>query len=183
MKIYTKNGDTGVTSLIGGKRVPKSDKRIEAYGTIDELIACVGLLRDQPVGTKISDDLIRIQDKLMVCASILAADSDNCKTSLPELKAKDVDFLEKEIDAMSVKLPPLDSFILPGGHQVVSICNVVRAVCRRAERRTIELRQSNKVQAIVIRYLNRLSDYFFILSRMLSFDFQIDEIKWPSNID
>lgn len=183
MKIYTKAGDTGETSLIGGKRVPKYDKRIEAYGTVDELIAFVGLLRDQPVGTKISNDLIKIQDKLMICASILAADCDDCKIDLPELTTKDIDFLESEIDAMTVKLLPLNLFILPGGHQVVSLCNVVRTVCRRAERRIIELQQTNEVQEIIIRFMNRLSDYFFILSRLLSSDFQVDEIKWISNVD
>jgi cob(I)alamin adenosyltransferase len=183
MKIYTKKGDTGVTSLIGGRRVSKSDKRIEAYGTVDELIAFIGLLRDQPVGKKVSDDLILIQDKLMICASVLAADCDDCKVKLPEIKTKDVDFLEKKIDAISTELPSLNSFILPGGHQAVSLCNVIRTVCRRAERRTIELRQSDKVNTVVIQYLNRLSDYFFILTRLLSSDFQVDEIKWPSNID
>lgn len=183
MTIYTKGGDTGETSLIGGKRVLKSDIRIEAYGTVDELIAFVGLLRDQPVRTKISNDLIKIQDKLMICAAILAADCDNCEDNIPELRVKDVDFLEKEIDAMTVELPPLNSFILPGGHQVVSVCNVVRTVCRRAERRIIELHQKNKFPEIIIRYINRLSDYFFVLSRLLSSDYQIDEIKWVSNVD
>ncbi len=183
MTIYTKGGDTGETSLIGGKRVLKSDIRIEAYGTVDELIAFVGLLRDQPVRTKVSNDLIKIQDKLMICAAILAADCDNCEDNIPELRVKDVDFLEKEIDAMTVELPPLNSFILPGGHQVVSICNVVRTICRRAERRIIELHQKNEFPEIIIRYINRLSDYFFVLSRLLSSDYQIDEIKWVSNVD
>ncbi len=183
MKIYTKSGDTGETSLIGGRRVPKSDIRIEAYGTVDELIAFIGLLRDQPVETKISNDLIKIQDKLMICASVLAAESDEFRKNLPELKIKDVEFLENEIDDMSARIPPLSSFILPGGHHVVSLCNVVRTVCRRAERRIIELHRINDVQEIIIRFMNRLSDYFFVLSRMLSFDFQVDEIKWVSNVD
>ena len=183
MTIYTKGGDTGETSLIGGKRVLKSDIRIEAYGTVDELIAFVGLLRDQPVSTKISNDLIKIQDKLMICAAILAADCDDCKDNIPELKVKNVDFLEKEIDAMIVKLPPLNLFILPGGHQVVSVCNVVRTVCRRAERRIIELHRTNDFPEIIIRYINRLSDYFFVLSRLLSADYQVNEIKWVSNVD
>ena len=183
MTIYTKAGDTGVTSLIGGKRVLKSDIRIEAYGTVDELIAFVGLLRDQPVSKDILNDLIKIQDKLMICAAILAADCDDCKDNIPELKQKDVDFLEKEIDDMTVRLTPLSSFILPGGHQAVSMCNVVRTVCRRAERRIIELNQTTVFPEIIIRYINRLSDYFFVLSRLLSSDYQIDEIKWVSNVD
>ncbi|HJX71365.1 MAG TPA: cob(I)yrinic acid a,c-diamide adenosyltransferase [Bacteroidales bacterium] len=183
MKIYTRTGDTGETSLLGGKRVLKSDKRIEAYGTVDELIAFVGLLRDQSVPAKISENLIRIQDKLMICASILASDCDDCKNRLPELKDKDVDFLENEIDAMTVKLPALSSFILPGGHQAVSLCHIVRTVCRRAERRIVELQQTNHVPEIIIRFINRLSDYFFVLSRSLSSDFQLDEIKWISNVD
>lgn len=183
MKIYTRTGDTGETSLLGGKRVLKSDKRIEAYGTVDELIAFVGLLRDQSVPAKISENLIRIQDKLMICASILASDCDDCKNRLPELKDKDVDFLESEIDAMTVKLPSLSSFILPGGHQAVSLCHIVRTVCRRAERRIVELQQTNHVPEIIIRFINRLSDYFFVLSRSLSSDFQLDEIKWISNVD
>jgi len=183
MKIYTRTGDTGETSLLGGKRVLKSDKRIEAYGTVDELIAFVGLLRDQSVSAKISEDLIRIQDKMMACASILASDCDDCKHRLPELKDKDVDFLENEIDAMTVKLPALSSFILPGGHQAVSLCHIVRTVCRRAERRIVELQQTNHLPEIIIRFINRLSDYFFVLSRSLSSDFQIDEIKWISHVD
>ncbi|MBN2214794.1 MAG: cob(I)yrinic acid a,c-diamide adenosyltransferase [Bacteroidales bacterium] len=183
MKIYTKTGDTGETSLLGGRRVSKSDKRIAAYGTVDELIAFIGLLRDQSVAAKISKDLIQIQDKLMVCASMLAAGCDDCQNRLPELKDKDVDFLEKEIDSMTVRLPHLSSFILPGGHQAVSVCHIVRTVCRRAERSIIELKENNYVPEIILRFINRLSDYFFVLSRSLSIDYQIDEIKWVSNVD
>ena len=183
MKIYTKSGDTGETSLRGGRRVLKSDQRIEAYGTIDELIAFIGLLRDQTVTEKIIRDLIHIQDKLMVCASMLAADFEDSKHMLPALEDRDVSFLEHEIDAITDLLPSLNTFILPGGHQAVSLCHIVRTVCRRAERRIIDLRQSHSVPEIVIRYINRLSDYFFILSRSLSIDFQIDEIKWVSDVD
>ncbi len=183
MKIYTKSGDTGETSLRGGRRVLKSDQRLEAYGTIDELTAFIGLLRDQALAEKISNNLIHIQDKLMVCASMLVADFEDSKSQLPALEDKDVSFLEHEIDAMSDLLPSLSTFILPGGHQAVSLCHIVRTVCRRAERRIIDLRQSHSVAEIVIRYINRLSDYFFVLSRLLSVDFQIDEIKWVSNVD
>jgi cob(I)alamin adenosyltransferase len=183
MKIYTKTGDTGETSLTGGRRVLKSSKRIEAYGTLDELIAFIGLLRDQPLHAKTSADMIKIQDMLMICASILAADCKDCDEGIPMLKDKHVDFLESEIDAMTANLPSLNSFILPGGHQTVSLCHVVRTVCRRAERRIIELQQTDHVPEIINRFINRLSDYFFVLSRSLSSEFQIDEIKWISNVD
>ena len=182
-KIYTKSGDSGETSLLGGKRVSKSDKRIEAYGTVDELIAFIGLFKDQNINPEIKQDQLYIQDKLMVCASLLAADNDDNKTKLPRLKEEDIVFLESAIDNMSSKLSPLTSFILPGGHQTVSLCHVIRTVCRRAERRVIEIQEINKKIKIVIRFLNRLSDYFFMLSRLLSIDFQVDEIKWKPNID
>ncbi len=183
MKIYTKGGDSGKTSLIGGKRVLKSDNRIEAYGTVDELIAFTGLLRDQDINESIRNKLIRIQDRLMVCASILAADCDDCNVKLPELHENDVVFLEKEIDAMERNISPLNSFVLPGGHPSVSLCHVARTICRRAERCIIKLDAENSVQAILIKYVNRLSDYFFVLARFLSSDFQIDEIKWISKVD
>ncbi|MBN2613631.1 MAG: cob(I)yrinic acid a,c-diamide adenosyltransferase [Bacteroidales bacterium] len=183
MKIYTKGGDTGETSLLGGKRVKKSDTRIEAYGTVDELIAFTGLLRDREVAPVIKNTLIRIQDRLMVCASILAADCDDCQTRIPALDEEDVIFLEQEIDRMSEIIPPIRSFILPGGNETVSLCHVVRTICRRAERRIIALEEQGTVPELVISYINRLSDYFFILSRFLSFEFQADEIKWPSKVD
>ena len=183
MKIYTKKGDSGNTSLIGGKRVSKSDKRIEAYGTVDELIAFTGLLRDQQIKDSIKTKLIEVQDKLMICASILAADCDDCKLKLPALHEEDITFLENEIDEMEKSLMPLQSFILPGGHQVVSICHVARTICRRAERRIAEVNMESQVPDILIKFINRLSDYFFVLSRYLSSDFQIDEIKWISKVD
>ncbi|MFO7655518.1 MAG: cob(I)yrinic acid a,c-diamide adenosyltransferase [Bacteroidales bacterium] len=183
MKIYTRAGDTGETSLLGGKRVMKSDIRIEAYGTVDELIAFTGLLRDRDIKHEIKETLIMVQDRLMVCACILAADCDDCKTELPALKEQDVAFLEQEIDRMSEQVPPISSFLLPGGNETVSLCHVVRTICRRAERRVIALTGHGQVPVLVMNYLNRLSDYFFILSRYLSFEFQSDEIKWPSKVD
>lgn len=183
MKIYTKAGDKGQTMLIGGKRVLKSEKSIEAYGTVDELIAFTGLLRDHQLDNNIKSNLIQIQDVLMVCASILASDCDDCKVKIPELKESDIIFLEKEIDQMDGKIPPLQSFILPGGHQVVSLCHVVRTICRRAERRIVELGTESHVPETLLKYINRLSDYFFVLSRFLSADFQTDEIKWVPKFD
>jgi cob(I)alamin adenosyltransferase len=183
MKIYTKGGDNGLTSLIGGKRVPKSDIRIEAYGTIDELIAYIGLLRDYMPDQKKNSFLLTVQDKLMTCAAILASDCDDCEVKIPILSTEDITLVEKEIDRMNNHLPELTSFILPGGHSLVSFCHIARTVCRRAERKVVEADQNNEFFLQVIRYLNRLSDYLFVLSRSLSFDLQIDEIKWIPNVD
>lgn len=178
MKIYTKTGDSGTTSLIGGKRVLKSDGRIDAYGTVDELIAYCGLLRDTIPDKHYSDLLVKIQDRLMVSASLLAADGEEYVKDLPGISEKDIQFLEKEIDIMEEKLPPLKSFILPGGHPVVSHCHIARTICRRAERKTIYLAETTRVDPLVIKYLNRLSDYLFVLSRLISRDLQADEIPW-----
>ncbi len=183
LKIYTRKGDDGTTSLAGGKRVSKSDIRIEAYGTVDELIAYTGLLRDQPVDETHKKTLLRIQDKLMACAAILAADFNDCRVKLPVLHEKEIAFLEQEMDALSMKLPLLQSFIIPGGHPAVSFSHIARTICRRAERRIIELTATSEVPLVIIQYMNRLSDYFFVLSRSLSLDFQLDEIKWIANAD
>jgi cob(I)alamin adenosyltransferase len=178
MKIYTKTGDKGETSLIGGKRVPKYHERIEAYGTVDELIAFTGLLRDQEIDEHTQNMLLNIQDRLMVCASILASDCDDCQVKIPKLYQEDILLLEQEIDTMEANLIPLNSFILPGGHQTVSFCHVARTICRRSERLILKLRQKTLVPDEVIRYLNRLSDYFFVLSRKLSVDLQAIEHSW-----
>jgi cob(I)alamin adenosyltransferase len=183
MKIYTKTGDNGTTALIGGKRVPKTNPRIEAYGTVDELIAFVGLLRDHIANNQIKDSLIRIQDNLMVCAAMLATDCDNCDAKIPKLSEQSVVWLETEMDKMDEKLPPLKNFILPGGHPAISFCHVARTVCRRAERLAYGLSGSDTVPEVALRYLNRLSDYFFILSRQLSIDNQIIEIHWQPPLD
>jgi cob(I)alamin adenosyltransferase len=178
MKIYTKTGDEGFTSLIGGKRVEKHNQRIEAYGTIDELISFTGLVRDSIDNESIISILVKIQDNLMTCASILASDCDDCKLRIPELKDEAILFLEKEIDEMDKKLPPLKSFILPGGHLTVSYCHVARSICRRTEREVIRVTENHHVPANVIKYINRLSDYFFILARFLSIKFNAVEIPW-----
>ena len=178
MKIYTKTGDAGITSLIGGKRVPKYDMRIEAYGTVDELISWAGLIRDQDIDTEIINLLTGIQDRLMVCASILAADCDDCKIRIPSLKIEDITVLEEAIDRMEEDIRPLSSFILPGGHTIVSWCHIARNVCRRAERNVLKLTTGSPVDELVIMYLNRLSDYLFVLSRKLGKDLGIEEILW-----
>lgn len=178
MKIYTKTGDSGTTSLIGGKRVPKFDSRIEAYGTVDELISWVGLIRDQEIDGRIIDFLVDIQDRLMTCASLLAADCDDCQDSIPSLKEDDITALETAIDRMEKELKSLTSFILPGGHTVVSYCHITRNVCRRAERMVLKLSADFPVDDFVAKYLNRLSDYFFVLSRKLGKDFKANEITW-----
>lgn len=178
MKIYTKTGDSGTTALIGGKRVPKYDMRIEAYGTVDELIAFTGLIRDQDIDTKIAELLVEIQDRLMTCASILAADCDDCKSRIPPMHEDDITVIEHAIDNMEDELEPLSSFILPGGHPVVSFCHITRNICRRAERNVLRLSAEFPVDELVIKYLNRLSDYFFVLSRKLANDLKASEITW-----
>jgi cob(I)alamin adenosyltransferase len=182
MKIYTRSGDKGTTSLMGGKRVSKSNIRIEAYGTVDELISYIGLLRDHLSGTDLHQRLINIQDRLMVCAAILASDSEDCSVKVPELNESDVKELEDFIDSTETELPKLTSFVLPGGHTTSSISQIVRTVSRRAERRIVELAAKHFVPDIVLQYINRLSDYFFILSRKLLIDNQGIELKWRSGL-
>ncbi len=182
MKIYTKTGDKGTTSLIGGARVPKYHPRIEAYGTVDELISYVGLLRDQPVDDYTKQLLVKIQDRLMNCASILAADCTDCKVKIPIIVDTDIKQIEEEIDKMDSMLEPLTSFVLPGGHQTVSVCHVCRTVCRRAERLTTKLAEETPVPENVVVYMNRLSDFFFTLSRKLGKDLNIEQIKWQPNV-
>lgn len=182
MKIYTKSGDKGTTSLLGGKRVDKSNLRIEAYGTVDELIAHIGLLRDQVPDSAVCELLIHIQDRLMICAAILASDCEDCKVQVPEITNPDVQVLEKEIDSMEKKLPVLSSFILPGGYAPASQSHIARTICRRAERRIVELSTKHFVPDIVLQYINRLSDYFFVLSRFLLIENQGIELKWNKGL-
>ena len=181
-KIYTKTGDKGETSLIGGTRVPKYHDRIEAYGTVDELISYIGLIRDQKIDGQTICILIEIQDRLMTCASILATDCDNCSVKIPEMYDSDIEMLEKEIDTMEKDLPPLRSFILPGGHPIVSYCHIARNICRRAERYSIKVSSQFKFSEKVIQYLNRLSDYLFVLSRKLSINLYAKEILWEPRV-
>jgi cob(I)alamin adenosyltransferase len=178
LKIYTKTGDKGQTSLLGGTRVPKHHVRIEAYGTVDELNSWIGLLRDS-----ISDEhdkaiLIDTQDRLFTIGSSLASDPDKSKVKIPHLSEDDISLLEREIDMMDELLPEMKSFVLPGGHEIVSKCHITRCVCRRAERRVNELAENEKVDEIIVRYLNRLSDYLFMLARKLGQDLKAKEVPW-----
>ena len=182
MKIYTKTGDKGETSLIGGKRVPKFHIRIEAYGTVDELISFVGLIRDHKIDEEVKNVLIQVQDRLMICSAILATDCDDCQIKIPELSDEDIKFLEKEIDKIDLVVPQLQSFILPGGNPVISFCHIARTVCRRAERQVLKLSAESFVPEAVITYLNRLSDYLFMLARKLSVDYKVVEIPWKPKL-
>lgn len=181
-RIYTKTGDKGETSLIGGTRVPKHHIRIEAYGTVDELNSYIGLIRDQEIEKRSFDTLIEIQDRLFTIGSLLAADPEKSKMKLPQLSETDVEFLEKEIDEMDKHLPEMKSFVLPGGHTTVSYCHITRCVCRRAERLTIHLATESPVDDLIIKYLNRLSDYLFTLSRKLAQDLNANEIPWKARM-
>ena len=178
MKVYTKTGDKGTTALIGGKRVLKSDERIEAYGTIDELMAYTGLLYDQLENIDDKELFINIQDRLMTCATILATDCDDCDFKLPTIIDADIEILENKIDEFDKNLPKLTKFILPGGHTTVSFCHIARTVCRRAERIAIRVNQEKHDMDYVVKYLNRLSDFFFVLSRKLAIDLNCEEISW-----
>lgn len=178
MKIYTKTGDQGTTALFGGKRVSKADLRIDTYGTVDELNSWLGLLRDQEVNKSRSALLIEIQDRLFTIGSMLATEPGNTKVKIPVLSGGDITILEKAIDEMDATLPAMRSFILPGGHSSVSFCHVARTVCRRAERLTIALHQQEPVNALVIQYLNRLSDYLFVLSRKMGQELKVEDTPW-----
>lgn len=182
MKIYTRKGDQGQTSLIGGTRVSKAHLRIEAYGTVDELNSYLGWLRDLCNGILPADTLIEIQDRLFTIGSLLAADPENSKMKLPELSESDVTFLESEMDKMDSELPEMKSFILPGGHQAVSCAHVARCVARRAERCVVLLAENENVDTIIIKYLNRLSDYLFVLARFLAHKTNATETPWKARL-
>ena len=182
MKIYTKTGDKGQTSLIGGTRVPKHHIRIEAYGTVDELNSWMGLLRDTISDTKTKTLIIEIQDRLFTIGSLLASDPEKSKMKLPELHPDDITRLEKEIDAIDAVVPPMKNFVLPGGHPIVSHCHIARCICRRAERNVIHLSETSPVAEIIVQYLNRLSDYIFMLARKLSHDLGAEEIPWKAKM-
>lgn len=178
MKVYTKKGDKGDTSLIGGVRVKKSSVRIEAYGTVDELNSYIGLIRDQEVSEQTTEELIEIQDRLFTLGSYLASAPDKAKMKLPSFTDEDVSNLENWIDKMDQDLEPMRAFVLPGGHTTVSFCHIARCVCRRAERLMVELNEDSTIDAILLQYVNRLSDYLFVLSRKLSKDLNAKETPW-----
>lgn len=185
MKIYTKTGDQGSTALFGGTRVPKNNTRIEAYGTVDELNSHIGLIRDQDIPQLEKQALLAIQHHLFTLGAILATDPAKAilkngkeRLNIPKITAETILFLEEEIDRMEEPLAPMTHFILPGGHTTVSFCHIARCVCRRSERLSVQLDLEEGVDATVLMYLNRLSDYLFVLARKLTFDLQAEEIKW-----
>lgn len=178
MKVYTKSGDLGETSLLGGTRISKAELQIESYGTVDELNSYVGLIRDQISNEKITIELIEIQDRLFTIGSHLANDKTKNKIQLPEVKEIDINRLENEIDKLDEELPVMNAFILPGGHIIASHIHIARCVCRRAERQVVRLNEAWEIPTIIIKYLNRLSDYLFVLSRKISKDFFGNEIEW-----
>ena len=177
-KIYTKTGDKGLTSLLGGTRLPKYHIRIEAYGTVDELNSYIGLLRDVIEDKQKSEILIHIQDRLFTIGSHLAADPEKNKMELPQIFEEDVLALEKDIDAINDLVPEMKSFVLPGGHVHVSYCHIARCVCRRAERAVLKLAENEPVDQIHYKYLNRLSDHLFMLSRWLTHELKANETPW-----
>jgi len=176
-KIYTRTGDDGNTSLAGGRRVPKFHPRIEAYGSVDELISWIGLLRDFPGNESRKEILIYIERQLMKCAAALANEADNSKLAecLPDIAC--ISVVEEEIDRMEARLTPISKFILPGGHILVSYCHIARCVCRRAERSVLRLHSTENIPDIIFKFLNRLSDYLFILSRLISLELDIKEVS------
>jgi cob(I)alamin adenosyltransferase len=178
MKIYTKTGDTGKTSLVEGTRISKSHLRIEAYGNVDELNCFLGLLADQEANRDRYPLLKSIQDNLFVIGSNLASDPSKKSANIPPVDASDIELLESEMDRMDLELPELRHFVLPGGHPAASMAHVCRTVCRRAERGVIRLADHDEVPDRVVVYLNRLSDYFFVLSRMICFEQKVEEVKW-----
>ena len=182
-KIYTKTGDKGETSLIGGTRLPKYHSRIEAYGTVDELNSYIGLIRDQEIDKLTKEILIKIQEQLLTIGSVLATDTEKKQIKEPlRIFEEDINLLEKNIDEINRLLPVQKSFILPGGNTVISFCHIARCVCRRAERITVKLAESFPVDELIIKYLNRLSDFLFVLARKFAKDFNVEEISWKPKI-
>ena len=184
LKIYTKTGDKGMTSLIGGTKVPKSHIRIESYGTIDELNSFTGLLNDYLTDEHSKIVLKEIQDRLFTIGSSLACDPDKeSKLKIPDLKNEDIQLLENEIDRMGEGLPPMRSFLLPGGHPAVSTAHIARCVCRRAERVCVAMQEDGLfIEPLVLQYLNRLSDYLFMLARYAGHRLNAPEIPWRPRV-
>lgn len=185
MKVYTKTGDKGTTALFGGTRVPKHHIRIESYGTVDELNSYIGLIRDQDIQAEHKSLLIEIQDRLFVVGAILATPPEKevlkngtQRLNIMRIGEEDITRLESEIDRIDGVVPPMTHFILPGGHTTVSYCHIARCVCRRAERLVSHLNEIDPVDELVLKYLNRLSDYLFMLARILTFELRAEEVKW-----
>ena len=182
MKIYTKKGDAGKTGLIGGTRVSKHALRIDSYGTVDELKSYIGVVRDYDIDETYKKQLIEIQDRLFTIGSSLASDPEKSKMKIPDLLAADVELLETWMDEMDAMLPEMRFFVLPGGNHAVSFCHVARCVCRRAERLVVELAESDFVAPLVLSYMNRLSDYLFVLSRKITLDLNVVEQPWHPRV-
>jgi cob(I)alamin adenosyltransferase len=184
-KIYTKTGDLGKTSLIGGTRVPKSHLRIESYGTVDELNSFIGFLDDQLTDVRSKNILKEVQDRLFTIGSSLACDPDKePKMKLPDLKEEDILLLESEIDEMNKALPPMKSFVLPGGSMAISSAHIARCVCRRAERNCVNMHEHEMfIDPLVVKYLNRLSDHLFVLARYIAHQTGIKETEWKARIN
>ncbi len=178
MKIYTKTGDIGETSLLGGKRVSKSALRIDVYGTIDEVNSYIGLVRDVQTDERQKEVLKEVQDRLFTIGATLASDPESDSKKVPDLHEVDIELLEKAIDVMETELPPLTHFVLPGGHVHVSYCHLARTICRRAERLAVSLGHQTEISPLIIKYLNRLSDYLFVLGRKTAKDLGAEEVKW-----
>ncbi|CAM4114967.1 cob(I)yrinic acid a,c-diamide adenosyltransferase [Gillisia limnaea] len=185
MKIYTKTGDKGTTSLFSGTRVPKHHIRIESYGTVDELNSHIGLVKDQEIQPETREILNRIQDRLFTIGSTMATEPEKAtlksgkkRLNIPEISEEDILLLENEMDKMNEVLPEMTHFVLPGGHPAVSFCHIARCVCRRAERMATALYEISPFSELVLKYLNRLSDYLFVLARKLSKDLNAIEVKW-----
>lgn len=185
MKVYTKTGDKGTTALFGGSRVPKNHIRIESYGTVDELNSHIGLVRDQEIDPLHKTTLVEIQNKLFTVGAILATPPEKetlkngkDRLNIPKINEEDILFLENEIDRMDTSLPQMTHFVLPGGHTTVSYCHIARCVCRRAERLAVHLNENEPIDFYVLKYLNRLSDFLFVLARKLSQDLNAEEVKW-----
>lgn len=183
MKIYTKTGDKGKTSLFSGARVSKGHLRIHAYGTVDELNSYIGLLRDLSGDEKMNSELIQIQDRLFTLGAHLATETEESRSKLPLMTRGDVEVLENAMDLMEEELEPIQSFLLPGGHPTVSHCHIARCVCRRAERLVVELAENFTIDDLLVQYLNRLSDYLFVLSRILIKNLKATETPWVPRKD
>ena len=183
-KLYTKTGDKGKTSLLGGKKVSKSDLKIEAYGNVDELNSFLGYLQDQKeIENRLKQQIYWIQEHLFTIGSALATESDFSGFELPKITETEVNQLEVWIDKFDNEVPPLKNFILPGGHPVVSLSHVCRSVCRRTERSIVELADTEDIEEVIVRFINRLSDYLFIFARAIGQQLNAPEILWSPNAD
>ena len=179
MKVYTKTGDKGKTSLIGGEKVYKDEAQIEAYGTVDELNSYLGLVRDHDeIGTSDRDFIISVQNDLFAIGSLLAESKKKNNMKLPQITEEMISNIEKKIDEIELQLEPMRFFVLPGGHKLISHLHITRCICRRAERRIVTLSNQIEVSQIILKYVNRLSDYIFILSRYIALKLDIKETPW-----